>query len=126
MNTTGDTRTAKCAGCRRTRHFRTAQAAAAAHPYGRICRAKMRAAALVADVAGFTAAQIEAAREIVTEGALIPLAKRGAFRVLSSAGDSVYTATADGCNCPNWLRRLSPKPCKHNLAVRFALAAIGA
>lgn len=124
MNT-GDTRTAKCQHCGRVRHFRTAEAAAKAYPAGRICRMKIRLAAMGEILRGFTQAQIEAAREMLADGGLVALGHHDAYRVASSDGSAVYTTSPKGCNCPNWLRRLMPKQCKHQLLVRIDLAAKG-
>lgn len=116
-------RTAPCQQCGRVRYFATAASAASAAPAGRICRAKIAAAALAAAVKGFTGAQIAAAREIIADGAAVALRKARAYRVVSSDGSAEYISHPDGCNCPNGLRRLMPRPCKHMLAVRILVAA---
>ena len=122
MEITGDTGTTKCLRCHRVLRCESSRRAG----YGRWCRAKIRAAMLAEIVKDFTEAQIEAAREIIADGAAVALGHPGAYRMASSDGSAIYTTTAKGCNCPNWLRRLSPKPCKHNLVARIFDASKGA
>ena len=121
MSSTG-THTAKCLKCGRTRHFHSAEAADRAGPHGRICRMRIRAAQLAAILKGFTQAQIEAAREMIADGAFVPTGHPGVFRVVSSDGERTYLSHPDGCNCPAWLRRVMPKSCKHMLGSRILTA----
>jgi hypothetical protein len=115
--------TAKCLNCGRVRRFRTAEAAAKAQPAGRICRARIRLAAITEAVRGFAAAQVEKAREMIADGCFIPTGRPGVFRVVSSDGERSYLAHSDTCNCPSGLRRLAACTCKHSLGVRILLAA---
>jgi len=62
------THTAKCLTCGRIRRFRSAEAAAKAAPSGRICRMKLRLAAIAEAVKGFAATQVEKARELIADG----------------------------------------------------------
>ena len=122
MNT-GD-HTSKCLRCGRTRRFHSAQAAAAAKPYGRICGALVRAAAVAGAVKGFKDAQVEKARELISDGGLVPL-RRGIFRAVSSDGERTYlTASTGQCNCAAGLR--GKYRCFHGLAAMIVTASKGA
>lgn len=88
--------------------------------YGAWCRAKIRAAALAAAVADFTVAQVAKARELISDGGLVPTRRAGVFRAVSSDGQGSYLAHAATCNCPAGLR--SRKACYHSLAVRIVCA----
>jgi hypothetical protein len=124
MDTGSDTKTSKCLRCGRTRHFRSATAATAAKPYGRICRAKIRAAAIAQVVKGFKDAQVEKARELISDGGLVPL-RRGIFRAVSSDGERTYlTASTGQCNCAAGLR--GKYRCFHGLAAMIVTASKGA
>src|SRR5579859_6221290 len=93
------TATAKCLRCGRVRRFRTAEAAAAAPAYGRICSARVRLAAMAEAVKGFAAAQVDKARELIADGGIIPTNRPGVFRAVSSKGDESYLTHSDVCNC---------------------------
>jgi hypothetical protein len=122
MNT-GD-HTSKCLRCGRTRRFHSAQAAAAAKPYGRICGALVRAAAVAGAVKGFKDAQVEKARELISDGGLVPL-RRGIFRAVSSDGERTYLTAATGqCNCAAGLR--GRHQCFHGIAAMIVTASKGA
>jgi uncharacterized protein DUF6011 len=112
-----EAQTAECRRCHRIlRSAASVQAGA-----GRWCRAKERAAQTVAILKGFTEAQIEKARQLLTDGALIPTARPGVFRAVSSKGDTSYLAHSATCSCPGGLR--SRSACYHSLAVRIVLAS---
>jgi len=111
--------TAKCLTCGRVRRFRSAEAAAKAAPSGRICRAKLRLAALAEAVAGFAAAQVDKARELIADGGIIATNRPGVFRAVSSKGDESYLTHSDVCNCPAGLRG---RQCYHLAAARILTA----
>jgi hypothetical protein len=90
--------------------------------YGAWCRAKIRAAVSAEIVRDFTAAQVGAARELIADGALVPV-RRSVFRVVSSDGERSYLTHPDGCNCPFGLRRKTAKACKHMLSARILVAS---
>jgi hypothetical protein len=116
--------TSKCLRCGRTRRFHSAQAAAAAKPYGRICGALVRAAAIAEVVRGFKDAQVEKARELITDGGLVPL-RAGIFRSVSSDGERTYLTAATGqCNCAAGLR--GRHQCFHGIAAMIVTASKGA
>lgn len=108
----------KCGRCHRV--LRSARSCR--EGYGPGCRAIMRAAAIAAAVKGFTEVQVERARELIQDRALVATNRDGVFRVVSSDGDRTYLTTADVCNCPSGLRRLTACTCKHSLAARIVLA----
>jgi hypothetical protein len=121
-NTEGHT--AKCLNCGRVRHFRSAAAAKAANPNGRICRMKIRLAAINEAVRGFAAAQVDKARELIADGGLIPTRRPGIFQAVSSNGTDTYLVSAKGvCNCPAGLRSGKADRCYHTAAARILDAA---
>jgi len=68
--------------------------------YGPVCRAKIRATAARVALMNYTAAQIDKAAELISDGGLIPV-RAGLFRAASSRGDCTYLTDADGrCDCP--------------------------
>jgi hypothetical protein len=121
MSNTGS-HTSKCLRCGRTRRFHSAQAAAAAKPYGRICGALVRAAAIAEVVKGFKDAQVEKARELISDGGLVPL-RAGIFRAANSAGDGSYLVARQACACPAGIHG---RLCYHRAAVAIVLASKGA
>jgi hypothetical protein len=121
MSNTGDTKTTKCLRCHRVLRCESSKRAG----YGRWCRAKIRAAIMAEVIKGFTEAQVEAARELIEDGALVPL-RRGVFRVVSTDGLRHYLTHSQGCNCPFGIRRTTAKACKHMLGARIVTASKGA
>lgn len=117
--------TAKCLHCGRIRRFRSAEAAATAKPYGRICGMRVRLAAMAEAVRGFTAEQVAKIREALADGAAVLTSRPGVYRVVSSArprkdgtcdAPSVYLASVNGnCNCAWGTRRTSAtaRACYH-------------
>lgn len=85
--------------------------------YGPTCGRRIRRAA--ADLADFTARQIDQARELLDDGAVIRL-RSTVFITVSSDGAETYYSHPTNCNCPggNKARR-----CYHMAAARIALAA---
>ena len=90
--------------------------------YGPVCRARIRAAQLAEILRGFTAAQVEKARELIADGGLVPTRHLGVFSAVSSNGTDVYLAHSATCTCP-WGLRGKAKACAHSLAVRIVLAS---
>ena len=89
--------------------------------YGPVCKAKIRLAALNEAIRGFATRQVEAARELIADGGLIPTGRPGVFRAVSSNGTDQYMVHSAVCNCPAGLRG---RPCYHLAAARI-LAASG-
>lgn len=90
--------------------------------YGRGCKAIMRAAAIAAAVRGFSASQIEKARELIELRALVATRNPRVFLVPSGDGGTFYKSHPETCNCESGRRRLTACTCKHSLAVRIRLA----
>ncbi len=107
--------TSRCLRCGRA--LRSVKSLAAS--YGPVCRARIRAAALAAAVADFTAAQVTKARELISDGGLVPTRRPGVFRAVSSDGTASYLTHSAACNCPAGLRGRS---CYHSLSVRIVSA----
>jgi hypothetical protein len=113
--------TAKCLRCGRVRRFRSAAAAAKAQPVGRICAMRIRAAALAEAVKGFASTQVDKARELISDGGLIPTGRPGVFRAVSSKGDATYLTHPATCSCAA-AKRGRATPCYHSLAAKIVLA----
>ena len=105
----------RCLRC--GRRLRAASSIAAS--YGRVCRARIRAAALAQAVKDFTTAQVDKARELIADGGLVPTKRPGVFRAVSSKGDGSYLAHSAACACPGGLHG---RRCYHSLAVRLVTA----
>jgi len=104
------------------RRFRSADAAATAKPYGRICSARVRLAAMTEAVKGFAAAQVDKARELIADGGIVATTRPGVFRAVSSKGDGSYLTHPATCSCAA-ARRGRATPCYHSLAAKLLLAA---
>lgn len=104
-----------CIRCGRTLRSTTSQA----RGYGRHCATQIRKAA--ADLADYKPAQIESARELIEDAAIIPIRGRRIYRSVSSDGTEQYlTAVTGHCNCPAGLRGTR---CYHSAAARMLAAA---
>ena len=110
---TGTVTEAHCLGC--GRKITSPESIAAGR--GKGCRAKIRKAAKTADLSAWTESQIEDAREAIEDGGVVPTAKPGVFRTVSTRGDAVYLTSASWCACP------AKKPCYHQAGVAIVLAA---
>jgi Family of unknown function (DUF6011) len=104
---------ARCLRCGR----RLFSAASRAAGYGSGCRAKIRAARKRADLAAWTARQLEQARELIEDAGIVPTARPAVFRTVSTDGSAVYLTTAKWCGCP------AKKECYHRAGVLMVLAA---
>lgn len=95
-------------------------ASSAARGYGRTCATKVRQAAQVIDLSSYKPAQIDAARELIEDAAIIPI-RRNIYRSVSSDGTELYlTAVTGQCNCPAGLRGTR---CYHSAAAQMLAAA---
>ena len=86
-----------------------------ADSYGKGCLAKIRQAAIAEARADFSADQQAKADELIRDGGLVPTAREGVFRSVSSKGDATYLTHAAVCNCPAGLKG---RRCYHVLAAR--------
>lgn len=102
-----------CLRCGRT--LRTAKSQAAG--YGAKCAAKVRKAPV--DTADYKAHQVASARELIEDGAIIPL-RSVVFIAVSTDGTETYKTAPTGCTCPAGLKG---SRCYHQLAARMLLAA---
>jgi len=91
-------------------------AASRARGYGWGCWRRIRAAATLAALAEFTAAQLEQARELIEDAAIVPAAILGVFHVVSSDGAEIYTTSLETCDCP------ASRACYHQAAAALVLA----
>lgn len=85
--------------------------------YGPKCRRKLRKA--TADLADYKPAQIDAAHELIADGAIIPL-RSVVFLTVSTDGTETYRSAPTTCNCP---AGLAGRRCYHTAAARLWLAA---
>jgi len=88
-----------------------------ARGYGRHCQTRIRRA--IAELSDYKPTQIASARELIEDGAIIPL--RGqVFTAVSTDGTETYLTHPTNCTCPAGLRA---SRCYHQLAARLLLAA---
>ena len=107
--------TARCTRCNRVLRSKTS----ISNGYGRSCKAKIAAASKTADLADFKPAQIESARELIEDAAIV-LIRRNVFRSVSTDGTEQYLTARQSCNCPAGLKS---KRCYHRAAVEILTAA---
>jgi len=84
--------------CLRCGRLLTAQASVT-RGTGRTCAARIAAAAESADLTAWKPQQVEAAREAIADGAVIPTGRAGLYAVSSSDGTLVYLTDAAGQTC---------------------------
>lgn len=102
-----------CLRCGRSLKSTKSQAAG----YGPRCARHIRNAAV--DLTDYKPHQINSARELITDGAIIPL-RSVIFITVSTDGTETYLSAPTGCNCPAGLKG---SRCYHTLAARLLLAA---
>jgi hypothetical protein len=85
--------------------------------YGAKCAAKVRNAPV--DTTDYKAHQVQSARELIEDGAIIPL-RSVIFITVSTDGTETYKTAPTACNCPAGLKG---SRCYHQLAARLLLAA---
>jgi hypothetical protein len=104
----------KCISCGR----RLFCAVSKARGYGWGCWARIRKAARKAMEAltAFTRRQVEQARELIEDAAIVP-GDTGLFYAVSSDGTEVYEVTVAACSC------LASKECYHRAAVAILAAS---
>ncbi|MFF8901693.1 DUF6011 domain-containing protein [Streptomyces lydicus] len=94
-----------------------------ANGYGPTCARRIRAAANTADLTPYDARQLDSARELIEDAAIIPLRSQ-VFTVVSTDGTETYLAHPAACTCPAGLKaRPDRRPCYHTAAARMLLAA---
>ncbi|MET7935023.1 DUF6011 domain-containing protein [Streptomyces sp. NPDC005322] len=87
--------------------------------YGPTCAAKVRAAAKTADLADYKPAQLDSARQLIEDGAIIRI-RPTVFRAVSSDGIETYLAHPTNRTCPGGIKG---RRCYHTAAARMLLAA---
>lgn len=102
-----------CLRCGRT--LRTAKSQALG--YGPKCAAKVRRSPV--DTSDCKAHQVASARELIEDGAIVPL-RSVVFIAVSTDGTETYKSAPTGCTCPAGLKGAR---CYHQLAARMLLAA---
>ena len=85
--------------------------------YGPKCAAHIRRAAV--DTSDYKAHQVESARELIADGAIVPL-RSVVFIAVSTDGTETYRTAPTTCSCPAGLKG---SRCYHTLAARLLLAA---
>ena len=105
-----------CLRCHRP--LRAARSVAAG--YGPGCRARIRAAALADAVKGYTAAQVDKARELIADGGMVPTGFARVWRTVSSDGSSYYLSAPETCNCAGGRHG---RRCYHSAAAAILAAA---
>jgi hypothetical protein len=85
--------------------------------YGPKCAAHIRHSAV--DLADYKPHQITSARELIEDGAIIPL-RSVIFITVSTDGTETYKSAPTGCTCPAGIKG---SRCYHQLAARLLLAA---
>lgn len=109
------TATANCIRCGR----KLTSAASIAAGYGPTCRARVRTAAKVADLRDYKATQLDSARELIEDGAIIAIRPR-VYRAVSSDGTETYLTARQACTCPAGIKG---RNCYHRAAVAILTAA---
>jgi len=107
-----DPEPARCGRCAR----KLTSATSIAKGYGRGCRARIRAAALARAVADFTPQQITRALELIADNGIVPTARPGVFRSVSSDGTTTYLTHHAMCTCAGARHR---SRCYHIAAARM-------
>jgi hypothetical protein len=102
-----------CLRCGRA--LRTAKSQALG--YGAKCAAKVRHSPV--DTSDYKPHQITSARELIEDGAIIPL-RSVIFITVSTDGTETYKTAPTSCTCPAGLKS---SRCYHSLAARMLLAA---
>lgn len=102
-----------CLRCGRTLTSPKSQATG----YGPTCARHIRNAAI--DLTDYKPHQIASARELIEDGAIIPL-RSVIFIAVSTDGTETYKTAPTACSCPAGLKG---SRCYHQLAARMLLAA---
>ncbi|CAL9535610.1 hypothetical protein [Streptomyces sp. enrichment culture] len=93
--------------------------------YGPKCRQKLRRATRSRELDAYKPHQVDAAKELLELGGLIPLRKSSKNRVylaVNSDGTGTYRAARAACTCPAGLKAIHV--CKHRIAAHmFDLAS---
>lgn len=113
MNAAATTHHTNCLRCGRTLTSAKSQATG----YGPTCARHIRRATV--DLTDYKPHQISSARELIEDGAIVPL-RSVVFVAVSTDGTETYRTAPTGCTCPAGLKGAR---CYHQLAARMLLAA---
>ncbi|KAF2774640.1 DUF6011 domain-containing protein [Streptomyces sp. OM5714] len=113
MNAVATNHHTNCLRCGRTLTSLKSQATG----YGPTCARHIRRAA--ADLADYKPHQIASARELIEDGAIVPL-RSIVFITVSTDGTETYRTAPTACTCKAGLKG---SRCYHQLAARLLLAA---
>ncbi|MFD6935251.1 hypothetical protein ACFWAP_03715 [Streptomyces goshikiensis] len=72
------------------------------------------------EIQGFKPERVEAARELIEDGGIVPIRGRHVFKTVSSDGTALYLSAREACNCPAGLKALHP--CFHRVAAHILAA----
>lgn len=111
MNTTA--RHTNCLRCGRALHTTRSQSLG----YGPTCARHIRNAPV--DLTDYKPHQVASARELIEDGAIVPL-RSVVFIAVSTDGTETYKTAPNVCTCPAGLKG---SHCYHQLAARLLLAA---
>lgn len=113
MNAAATTHHTNCLRCGRTLTSLRSRALG----YGPKCAAKVRRSPV--NLTDYKAHQINSARELIEDGAIIPL-RSVVFISVSTDGTETYKTAPTACSCPAGVKG---GRCYHQLAARLLLAA---
>ncbi|MFD4257729.1 DUF6011 domain-containing protein [Streptomyces sp. NPDC058534] len=113
MNAAATTHHTNCLRCGRTLTSTKSQAAG----YGPTCARHIRRATV--DLAAYKPHQVASARELIEDGAIVPL-RSVVFIAVSTDGTETYRTAPTACTCKAGLKGAR---CYHQLAARLLLAA---
>lgn len=102
-----------CLRCGRTLTSTKSQALG----YGPTCARHIRNTKV--ELADYKAHQVQSARELIEDGAIVPL-RSVVFIAVSTDGTETYKTAPNACSCPAGLKG---SRCYHQLAARMLLAA---
>lgn len=111
-STTAPQNSTNCLRCGR----KLTSAASIARGTGKGCAARIRRAASGLDE--FKPDQVEAARLVIEDQAIVPLRGR-IFLIVSSDGDAIHRTTRTACSCPAGIKQ---RRCFHRAAVALIAA----
>lgn len=112
------TKTQTTATCRRC-HATLKSAKSVANGIGPVCAKRERQEHAV-HAAGYKAAAIEKARQLIADKAIVPIRGRRVFQVVASNGTDRYLTSPQACNCPAGIK--GKYACYHRAAATLLAA----
>jgi len=113
MNAAATTQHTNCLRCGR----KLTSAKSVATGYGPTCTRKVRHSPV--DTTDYKAHQVQSARELIEDGAIVPV-DNATFISVSTDGTETYTTAPTGCTCKAGQKGTR---CYHTLAAQMLLAA---